>query len=114
MFVAAHIRCLGRRLLNVCVKFSEDEVESGVRSTSTDTLSDQPLSEWPAGREADRTSAQRTAAVGLTDRGSLIDLTLMADRGWGLPMTVVGELGGPRLASLGGCCFLSAWTCSAG
>src|SRR5829696_8350119 len=70
---------LGRRLLDVCVKFSEDEVESGVRSTSADTLSDQPLSEWPAGREADRTSAQRTAAVGLTDRGSLSELALMAD-----------------------------------
>src|SRR6266496_3816178 len=71
---------LGRRLLNVCVKFSEDEVESGVRSTSADTSSDQPLSEWPAGREADRTLAQRTAAVGLTDRGSLVELALMADR----------------------------------
>src|SRR6266511_4399138 len=71
---------LGRRLLNVCVKFSEDEVESGVRSISADTLSDQPLSEWPAGREADRTLAQRTAAVGLTDRGSLVELALMADR----------------------------------
>src|SRR6266536_5366836 len=56
---------LGRRLLNVCVKFSEDEVESGVRSTSADTSSDQPLSEWPAGRDIDRTSAQRTEA-GLT------------------------------------------------
>jgi hypothetical protein len=63
-----------------CDKFSEDEVESGVRSTSADTLSDQSLSEWPAGREADRTLAQRTAAVGLTDRGSLSELTLMADR----------------------------------
>jgi hypothetical protein len=71
---------LGRRLLNVCVKFSEDEVASGVRSTSADTLSDQPLLEWPAGREADRTLAQRTAAVGLTDRGSLSELALMADR----------------------------------
>jgi hypothetical protein len=71
---------LGRRLLNVCVKFSEHEVESGVRSTSADTLSDQPLSEWPAGREADRTSAQRTAAVGLTDRGSLSEPALIADR----------------------------------
>src|SRR6266702_4484186 len=91
---------LGRRLLNVCVKFSEDEVESGVRSTSTDTSSDQPLSEWPAGREADRTLAQRTAAVGLTYRGSLSEFALMADRPLRLPMTVVGELGGPRLASL--------------
>jgi hypothetical protein len=69
--MALGLGLLGRRLLNVCVKFSEDEVESGVRSTSTDTLSDQPLSEWPAGREAGRTLAQRTAAVGLTDRGSL-------------------------------------------
>src|SRR6266516_7005153 len=77
---------LGRRLLNVCVKFSEDEVESGVRSTSTDTLSDQPLSEWPAGREADRTLAQRTAAVGLTDRGSLSELALMATHRCGFPM----------------------------
>src|SRR6266496_5373512 len=93
---------LGRRLLNVCVKFSEDEVESGVRSTSADTSSDQPLSEWPAGRDIDRTSAQRTAAVGLTDRGSLVEFALMADRHCGLPMTVVRELGGPRLASLGG------------
>jgi hypothetical protein len=42
---------LGRRLVNVCVKLSEDEVESGVRSTSADTLSDQPPSEWSAGRE---------------------------------------------------------------
>src|SRR6266699_6830307 len=91
---------LGRRLLNVCVKFSEDEVESGVRSTSADTSSDQPLSEWPAGRDIDRTSAQRTAAVGLTDRGSLVEFALMADRHCGLPMTVVRELGGPRLASL--------------
>src|SRR5919201_1863293 len=65
---------LGRRLLNVCVKFWEDEVASGVRSTSADTLSDQPLSEWPAARDADRTLAQRTAAVGLTDRGSLSEL----------------------------------------
>jgi hypothetical protein len=71
---------LDRRLLNVCVKFSVDEVESGVRSTSADTLSDQPLSEWPAGREADWTLAQRTAAVGMTDRGSLSELALMADR----------------------------------
>ena len=63
-----------------CDKFSEDEIESDVRSTSADTLSDQPLSEWPAGREADRTSAQRTAAVGLTDRGSLSEFALMADR----------------------------------
>jgi hypothetical protein len=62
-----------------CDKFSEDEVESGVRSTSADTLSDQPLSEWPAGREADRTLAQRTAAVGLTDRGSLSEFALTAD-----------------------------------
>src|SRR6266496_3661628 len=92
---------LGRRLLDVCVKFSEDEVESGVRSTSADTSSDQPLSEWPAGRDIDRTSAQRTAAVGLTDRGSLVEFALMADRHCGLPMTVVRELGGPRLASLG-------------
>ena len=76
----ARLGLLGRRLLNVCVKFSEDEVESGVRSISADTLSDQPLSEWPAGREADRTLAQRTAAVGLTDRGSLVELALMADR----------------------------------
>ena len=66
-----NLTIFGRRLLDVCVKFSEDEVASGVRSTSADTLSDQPLSEWPAGREADRTLAQRTAAVGLTDRGSL-------------------------------------------
>src|SRR6266516_1850052 len=51
-----------------------------VRSTSADTLSDQPISEWPAGREADRTLAQRTAAVGLTDRGSLLDLALRIDR----------------------------------
>jgi hypothetical protein len=64
----------------VCVKFSVDEVESGVRSTSADTLSDQPLSGWPAGREADRTLAQRTAAVGLTDRGSLNEFALVADR----------------------------------
>jgi hypothetical protein len=71
---------LGRQLLNVCVKFWEDEVASGVRSTSADTLSDQPLSEWPAGREADRTLAQRTAAVGLTDRRSLSEFALMADR----------------------------------
>jgi hypothetical protein len=71
---------LGRRLLDVCVKSSEDEVASGVRSTSADTLSDQPRSEWPAGREADRTLAQRTAAVGLTDRGSLSEFALMADR----------------------------------
>jgi hypothetical protein len=77
---------LGRRLLDVCVKFWEDEVASGVRSTSADTLSDQPPSEWPAGREADRTSAQRAAAVGLTDRGSLSELALMANRGCGLPM----------------------------
>jgi hypothetical protein len=42
---------LGRRLLDVCVKFSEDEVESGVRSTSADTLSDQPLrSGQPVGK----------------------------------------------------------------
>src|SRR5215216_2326906 len=71
---------LGRRLLNVCLKFSVDEVESGVSSTPADTLSDQPLSEWPAGREADRTSVQRTAAVGLTDRGSQSEFALMADR----------------------------------
>src|SRR5215218_2001927 len=71
---------LGRRLLDVCVKFLEDEVQSGVRSTSAGTLSDQPLSEWPVGREADRTSAQRTAAVGLTDRRSLSEFALMADR----------------------------------
>jgi hypothetical protein len=58
---------------------SEDEVESGVRSTSADTSSDQPLSEWPAGPEADRTLAQRTAAVGLTDRKSLSEFALMAD-----------------------------------
>jgi hypothetical protein len=78
--VAIDLGILGRRLLDVCVKFSEDEVESGVRSISADTLSDQPLSGWPAGREADRTLAQRTAAVGLTDRGSLVELALMADR----------------------------------
>src|SRR4029450_4002955 len=84
---------LGRRLLNVCVKFSEDEVELGVRSTSADTLSDQPLSEWPAGREADRTSAQRTAAVGLTDRGSLSEFALMADG----PLRLADDDGfGPR------------------
>src|SRR6266487_924471 len=82
---------LGRRLLNVCVKFSEDEVESSVRSTSTDTLSDQPLSEWPAGRDADRTLAQRTAAVGLTDRGSLSELALITDHRCGMLMTVVRE-----------------------
>src|SRR5215211_159766 len=80
---------LGRRLLNVCVKFWEDEVASGVRSTSADTLSDQPLSEWPAAREAERTLAQRTAAVGLTDRGSLSELVLMADRPLRLAMTTV-------------------------
>jgi hypothetical protein len=44
--------------------------------------------------------AQRTAAVGLTDRGSLSEFALMADRRCGLPMTVVQELGGLRLASL--------------
>jgi hypothetical protein len=77
---ATALGILGRRLLNVCVKFSEDEVASGVRSTSADTLSDQPRLEWPAGREADWTSAQRTAAVGLTDRGSLSEFALMADR----------------------------------
>jgi len=82
----ARLGLLGRRLLNVCVKFSEDEVESGVRSISADTLSDQPLSEWPAGREADRTLAQRTAAVGLTDRGSLSELALMATHRCGFPM----------------------------
>src|SRR6266496_1471339 len=76
-------------------------VPSAVHSTSADTSSDQPLSEWPAGRDIDRTSAQRTAAVGLTDRGSLVEFALMADRHCGLPMTVVRELGGPRLASLG-------------
>jgi hypothetical protein len=70
----------GRRLLNVWVKFWEAEVASAVRSTSADTLSDQPLSEWPAARDADRTLAQRTAAVGLTDRGSLSELALTADR----------------------------------
>jgi hypothetical protein len=84
---------LGRRLLNVCVKFSDDGVESGVRSTSADTLSDQPLSEWPAGREADRTLAQRAAAVGLTDRGSPSELALMADR----PLRLADDDGfGPR------------------
>jgi hypothetical protein len=83
----------GRRLLNVCVRFSEAEVESGVRSTSADTLSDQPLSEWPAGREADRTLAQRTAAVGLTDRGSLSELAPMANR----PLRLADDAGfGPR------------------
>jgi hypothetical protein len=46
--------------------------------------------------------AQRAAAVGLTDRGSLSDFALMADRRCGVPTTVVvGELGGLRLASLG-------------
>src|SRR6266487_2787122 len=80
------VALLGRQLLNVCVKLWEDEVESGVRSTSADTLSDQPLSEWPAGREADRTLAQRTAAVGLTDRGSLSELALMATHRCGFPM----------------------------
>jgi hypothetical protein len=45
--------------------------------------------------------AQRAAAVGLTDRGSLSDFALMADRRCGVPTTVVvGELGGLRLASL--------------
>jgi hypothetical protein len=34
---------------------------------------------WPAGREADRTSAQRTAAVGLTDRESLSERALIGD-----------------------------------
>src|SRR5215218_9083275 len=63
-----------------CDKFSGDEVGSGVRSTSSDTSSDQPLSEWPAGREADRTLAQGTAAVGLRDRGSLSEVALVADR----------------------------------
>jgi hypothetical protein len=77
--VGERLGLLGRRLLNICVKFSEDEVALGVRSTSADTLSDQPLSEWPAGREADRTLAQRTAAVGLTDRGSLSESALIAD-----------------------------------
>src|SRR4029450_4259117 len=70
---------LGRRLLNICVSFSEDEVALGVRSTSADTLSDQPLSEWPAGREADRTSAQRTEAGGPTERGSLSDVSPTPD-----------------------------------
>src|SRR6266487_2990144 len=85
------VALLGRQLLNVCVKFWEDEVESGVRSTSADTLSDQPLSEWPAGRDADRTLAQRTAAVGLTDRGSLSELALITDHRCGMLMTVVRE-----------------------
>jgi hypothetical protein len=89
-WVLVFLGILGRRLLDVCVKFSEDEVASGVHSTSADTLSDQPLSEWPAGREADRTSAQRTATVGLTDRGSLIEFALMADCPLRLPVTMVG------------------------
>jgi hypothetical protein len=77
--MSSHLGILGRRLLNVCIKFWEDEVASAVRSTSADTLSDQPLSEWPADPDADRTLAQRTAAVGLTDRRSLIGLALMTD-----------------------------------
>jgi hypothetical protein len=92
----SHLKLLGRRVLNVCVKFWKDEVESGVRSTSADTLSDQPLSEWPAGQEADRTLAQRTAAVGLTDRGSLSELALMADHRCGVPIMSGRELGGLR------------------
>jgi hypothetical protein len=80
---------LGAREMGRCDKFSEDEVESGVRSTSADTLSDQPLSEWPVGREADRTLAQRTAAVGLTGRGSLSEVALMADSRCALPTTMV-------------------------
>jgi hypothetical protein len=99
-------RILGRRLLNVCVKFSEDEVESGVRSTSTDTLSDQLLSEWPVGLEADRTSAQGTAAVGLTDRGSLSEFALMADRPLRLADDDCSDLGGLR-RSLTGATFLN-------
>src|SRR4029453_7444615 len=99
---AASLGLLGRRLLNICVKFSEDEVESGVRSTSADTLSDQPLSEWPAGREADRTLAQRTAAVGLTGRGSLSELALMADRPVRLADDHGVDLGGPRQRLTGG------------
>jgi hypothetical protein len=102
--VVARLEFLGRRVLNVCVKFWEDEVESGVRSTSADTLSDQPLSEWPAGREADRTLAQRTAAVGLTDRGSLSEFALMADHRCGVPIMSGRELGGLRAKpSLGAC-----------
>ena len=84
-----------------CDKFSEDEVESVVRSTSADTLSDQPLSEWPAGREADRTLAQRTAAVGLTDRGSLSEFALMADRPLRLADDHGLDLGGPRRSLTG-------------
>ena len=99
--LAACLGILGRRLLNVCVKFSEDEVESGVRSTSADTLSDQPLSEWPAGREADRTLAQRTAAIGLTDRGSLSDFAPMTDRPLRLADDDVSDLGGLRRSLTG-------------
>ena len=93
---------LGRRLLDVCVKFSEDEVELGVRSTSADTLSDQPLSEWPAGWEADRTLAQRTAAVGLTDRGSRSQVALVADHPLRLADDHGVDLGGPRRSLTGG------------
>ena len=92
---------LGRRLLDVCVKFSEDEVELGVRSTSADTLSDQPLSEWPAGWEADRTLAQRTAAVGLTDRRSLSEFALMANRPLRRADDHGSDLGGPRRSLTG-------------
>ena len=84
-----------------CDKFSEDEIASGVRSTSADTLSDQPLSEWPAGREADRTLAQRTAAVGLTDRGSLSEVALVADRPLRLAEDGGSGLGGPRRSLTG-------------
>jgi hypothetical protein len=79
----------------------EDEVASGVRSTSTDTLSDQPISEWPAGREADRTSAQRTAAVGLTDRRSLSERALIADHPLRLADDDGSDLGGPRRSVTG-------------
>jgi hypothetical protein len=45
--------------------------------------------------------AQRTAAVGLTDRGSLSEFALMADRPLRLADDDGSDLGGPRLASLG-------------
>ena len=85
-----------------CDKFSEDEIESDVRSTSADTLSDQPLSEWPAGQEADRTLARRTAAVGLTDRGSLSQVALVADHPLRLADDYGVDLGGPRRSLTGG------------
>ena len=93
---------LGAREMGRCDKFSEDEIESDVRSTSADTLSDQPLSEWPAGQEADRTLARRTAAVGLTDRGSLSQVALVADHPLRLADDYGVDLGGPRRSLTGG------------